>query len=108
MFLGKEKKSSFMVQLFAAVPFLIAEKKKCVTNLKKKKKNETKTWILMIYRLREEMLTNTKIAPFMFRWMIVDYPHPHPLFFVSVKVDPFRNTLTMLMSSKISFLQQSR
>lgn len=38
MFLGKEKKSSFMVQLFAAVPFLIAEKKKCVTNLKKKKK----------------------------------------------------------------------
>lgn len=63
-----------MVQLFAAVPFLIAEKKKCVTNLKKK--NETKTWILMIYRLREEMLTNTKIAPFMFRWMIVDYPPP--------------------------------
>lgn len=40
MFLGKEKKSSFMVQLFAAVPFLIAEKKKCVTNLKNKKQNK--------------------------------------------------------------------
>lgn len=40
MFLGKEKKNSFMVQLFAAVPFLIAEKKKCVTNLKKKKRNK--------------------------------------------------------------------
>lgn len=40
MFLGKEKKSSFMVQLFAAVPFLIAEKKKCVTNFKKKKRNK--------------------------------------------------------------------
>lgn len=39
----------------------------------------------MIYGLREEMLTDTKIAPFMFRWMIVDYFSlpPPPVFFLS-------------------------
>lgn len=35
----------------------------------------------MIYGLREEMLTDTKIAPFMFRWMIVDYFSPPTCFF---------------------------